>query len=138
MSATDNTSPERPSGQGVDDRLPVSHAALFERARAGDDRAWRELIRSFQPLVYRAVRRVCRSSDVDDVVQEVWYVLLRRGHTVQSPERLPGWLQRVAYHTALHHVRRNRVVPQDDLPEQSVTIEDDLVRDLQSTMTQRS
>ena len=133
MGAETITLPNRPSTTPVDTPVRTTHGTLFERARAGDNAAWRQLIVDFHPLVLRAVRRVCRSSDVDDVVQDVWLVMINRGHTVQSPECLPGWLRTVAYHAALEHVRRNRAVPRDDLPDEPVSIDDDLDRDLPST-----
>jgi RNA polymerase sigma factor (sigma-70 family) len=110
------------------------HAALFERAKVGDEVAWRKLIVTFHPAVERAVRRVCRSSDVDEVVQEVWMLLLDHGHTVGSADRLPGWLRAVALNAALRHVRWRTPV-QSELPGQDIPTHDDPTRHLAATAT---
>jgi len=115
-----------PTDDDAHDLARQGHVELFERARNGDVGAWRELTKMFTPLVERLARQVCRSSaDVDDVVQEVWLLLLRNLDKIRSPACLPGWLQRVAKNAALRHIRAQRAQPYADLPEECVVGEDE-------------
>lgn len=67
--------------------------ALVEGARAGDARAWEQLVRRMDPLVRRIARGFrLADGDIDDVVQRTWLKLLENIHTIREPERLAGWL----------------------------------------------
>jgi RNA polymerase sigma-70 factor (ECF subfamily) len=60
-------------------------------------------------VAYRAALGVLGDRHAaEDVAQDVAMEALRRGHTVRDPERLDGWLFRVAVRTALRQARRDR------------------------------
>ena len=66
---------------------------LVERARAGDDSAWEALHDRFMPLLRGIARRHrLSSSDVDDVMQAVWLLLLCHIGRLRDPAALAGWL----------------------------------------------
>lgn len=68
---------------------------------ARDD--WRTLSEVLRPFV---ARRLPRSSDVDDVVQEV-LLKVRRGHDhLRDPERFGAWVYRLAKNAIVDHQRQ--------------------------------
>lgn len=91
---------------------------LVDRARAGDNAAFAELVRRYSPRVRRLARHLVRGhADADDVAQEAFV----RAH--QALPRFDGrsefftWLYRIAVNLSLNrarslNVRRN--VPIDD------------------------
>jgi len=86
-------------------RRPVSDPqllAVVTAARAGDDAAWSQLIRRFEP----GLRRIARSyrlsaADVDDVVQTTWLELFRHFGAIRDPAAIAGWLATTTRRTAL-------------------------------------
>ncbi len=60
-------------------------------------------------FVYRVVARLSGSSDIDDLVQEVFLVVHRRLEEFRGDARLSTWLFRIAYRVVGAHIRRERV-----------------------------
>src|SRR3954466_9732801 len=77
---------------------------LVALARAGDHRAWPEIMRRYGGLI-RAVVRSFRLQDADaaDAVQNTWMRAVERLDTVREPERLGGWLRTTARRECLTH-----------------------------------
>ena len=69
--------------------------ALVRSARDGDAAALERLITVCQPDARRYADRHCRPSDVDDAVQEVLIIVLRRLRTLRVAEAFAGWLAAV-------------------------------------------
>jgi RNA polymerase sigma factor (sigma-70 family) len=84
------------------DELTVTE--LVALARAGDQRAWREIMTRYGGLV-RAVVGSFRLQDADaaDAVQNIWMRAVERLETVRDPERLGGWLRTTARRECLAH-----------------------------------
>jgi RNA polymerase sigma-70 factor (ECF subfamily) len=59
-------------------------------------------------FVYRVVSRLAGSSDIDDLVQEVFLVVHRRLPEFRGEARLSTWLFRIAYRVVGAHIRRER------------------------------
>jgi RNA polymerase sigma-70 factor, ECF subfamily len=90
----------------VEDRPPTD-AALAERARNGDERAFEELVRSYQGIAFRAAYLLTGSAaDAEDAVQagfvKAWSAL---GRFRQGAEFRP-WLLRIVANEA-HNRRRS-------------------------------
>jgi len=90
----------------VEDRPPTD-AALAERARAGDERAFEELVRAYQGIAFRAAYLLTGSaSDAEDAAQagfvKAWAALprFRRGAEFRP------WLLRIVVNEA-HNRRRS-------------------------------
>jgi RNA polymerase sigma-70 factor (ECF subfamily) len=60
-------------------------------------------------FVYRVVSRLSGSSDIDDLVQEVFLVVHRRLAEFRGDARLSTWLFRIAYRVVGAHIRRERI-----------------------------
>jgi RNA polymerase sigma factor (sigma-70 family) len=74
-------------------------------------RAWREFYAEYNPLIRRVVRACrVRARDLDDCVQEVWTVLLRKLDTFDSqrlPWRFRAWLTTLVQHQVAGFFRRS-------------------------------
>lgn len=85
---------------------------LVERCRAGDDAAFRQLFRQHRSDVARLVHRMLGpSSDVDDVIQEVFLQVHRSVRDFRGQARFSTWLYRVTVNVVLMHRRAARSRP---------------------------
>jgi RNA polymerase sigma factor (sigma-70 family) len=67
--------------------------ALVTRASGGDQGAWHELVDRYAPLVYTICTRYrLNSTDIEDVGQNVWLLLVEQLGKLREPAALPGWL----------------------------------------------
>lgn len=83
--------------------------ALITRARSGDQGAWYDLIERYSPLVWS----ICSSyrlprSDIDDVAQCVWVLLVEKLSQIREPAALPGWLATTTHRECLRTLRSTR------------------------------
>lgn len=90
--------------------------ALVTRARSGDQSAWYELIDRYSPLVWS----ICSSyrlprSDIDDVAQCVWVLLVEKLSQIREPAALPGWLATTTHRECLRTLRNSRAQAGTDL-----------------------
>ncbi len=109
------------------DRLtPQEEAALVEACTAGDSRAWRELVDTYGPRVYSALRYFLRAyresfpeEDALNIYQEMFLDLcgnnFRKLKTFHGGGKLATWLFTVARRQCLDYVRastrRKRIRP---------------------------
>ena len=87
---------------------------LVLRARAGDRRAWDEIVERFAPLVWGiCMRHRLSPADADDVGQSVWLGLLEHLQTLREPAALPGWIATTTRRECLrlHDEARRRRAP---------------------------
>ncbi len=84
-----------------------STTTLLERAAAGDQVAWTQLVDRYDRLV-RSVAGSFRlqAADLHDVVQTTWLRLVQNLHGIRDPERLAGWLAVTARREALAILRQ--------------------------------
>ena len=67
--------------------------ALVTHAANGDQDAWNEIIERYEPLVWSICARYrLRNSDIEDVGQTVWLLLVEQLGKLREPAALPGWL----------------------------------------------
>jgi RNA polymerase sigma factor (sigma-70 family) len=106
-----------PTGQQSD----RSVAALVSAARAGDARAWDEIVNRFGGTL-RAVTRGFRlsSADADDVIQTTWLRLLRSIDRIEDPGALRAWLVTTARRESLRSLqgRTREVLAEQPILEQ--------------------
>jgi len=87
---------------------------LVLRARAGDQRAWDEIVERFAPLVWGiCMRHRLSPADADDVGQSLWLGLLEHLQTLREPAALPGWIATTTRRECLrlHEEAKRRRVP---------------------------
>jgi RNA polymerase sigma factor (sigma-70 family) len=80
--------------------------ALVARAADGDQAAWNELVDRYAPLVWSICNRYrLNRSDIDDVFQNTWLLLVEHIKRLREPAALPGWLATTTQRECLHHLR---------------------------------
>src|SRR3974390_3584316 len=102
--------------------------ALVERARAGDDAAFNQVIQSYRKRILGTIARLIgRPEDVEDVGQEVFVRLYFSLDQLRTPEVFEPWLYRLTVNAAYDYLRRQRRRPESrmsDLSEQQVLLAD--------------
>lgn len=79
---------------------------LVAAAGRGDERAWESLHARFTPMLRRVARSYRLSpSDVDDVVQTTWVLLVNHIGRLRDPAALAGWLATTARRECLRLLR---------------------------------
>jgi RNA polymerase sigma factor (sigma-70 family) len=105
---------------------------LLCRIAAGDDAAWRQVVRQYEGLLRGSARAVLRNdADVDEAVQRTWILLLSHADRINDADRLPGWLATTARREALAIVRsQQRTIPSEDVGDRAGVDDLDLATDL--------
>ncbi|MGV3486686.1 MAG: RNA polymerase sigma factor, partial [Planctomycetaceae bacterium] len=90
------------------DLVSISDADLLDGwVRDRQAEAFSVLVRRYSSMVLSVCRRRCRSdSDADDAFQSTFFYLARNAHKIRRPERLAGWLHRVAQRASLATVSK--------------------------------
>jgi RNA polymerase sigma-70 factor (ECF subfamily) len=87
----------------------VSDAELVGQALRGSDRAFGELVRRYQDLLYRHAERMTgRVDDAEDVVQSAFIKAHRNLRKCRDPERVGAWLFRIGANACKDHVKSRR------------------------------
>ena len=82
-------------------------AALVEEILAGDTARFGEVVRRHDRAVRRVVmRRIADPDEVEEVVQQTFYLALRGLDRLAEPRRLRGWLVTIARNCGAEHRRR--------------------------------
>jgi len=112
--------PSQPGNAG--ERQPAPHSPpwaqpagiglALDRARAGDEAAFRVLYRDTQPRVLRYLQAIV-GADAEDVASETWLQVARDlpGFSGDG-DGFRGWVAAIARHRAADHLRRARRRPQ--------------------------
>lgn len=82
---------------------------LVEQSRAGDARAFDQLVRRHQKGMWRVVLRyVRRDADAQDVVQQAFVRAYKGLHSFRGSASVRSWLYRIAINCALSWLRDHR------------------------------
>jgi RNA polymerase sigma factor (sigma-70 family) len=99
-------------------RLADADAVLL-RVKAGDPAAQEALYRSFEAPVYNLARRICRTTeDAEDVQQETFLEVFRSIGGFRGEGSLWGWIRTIASSKALMRLRRNKYRETDELQDE--------------------
>lgn len=99
-----------PSGAG-----PPDLALLVDSARRGDRAAFGQLYDRYAPMVHGILLARVPRNEVDDTVQDVFLLALRRLETLREPTAFGGWVAMIARNRAIDYYRHARET--DELPE---------------------
>ncbi|WP_236581879.1 RNA polymerase sigma factor [Hydrogenophaga sp. BPS33] len=92
----------------TDEAMPTD-AALMQAYAAGDARAFETLYDRHALSVWRFVRRsVPDRALADDLVQDVWFSLVRQAPNYQPRARFRTWLFTLAHHRLVDHWRTHK------------------------------
>ena len=92
-------------------------AALLVRLRAGEQRAFRELIVSYQGAMRAVAIAIAGSRFADEVVQDAWLAVVRNLPGFEQRSSLKTWLLTITANSAKARIKNSRrEVFLDDLP----------------------
>ncbi len=87
----------------------IGDAQLVDRARAGDRKAFSELVRRHQRTVYRVCYRVLgHTQDAEDATQEAFIRAYDRLHSFQGRSAFKTWMTRLAVNVSLNALDRRK------------------------------
>ena len=99
-------------------RRGAEAAELVARAKAGDAKAFDELVRKYRPRVYSlALHLTGQASDADDITQDAFLKAYHKLPEFEGRSEFFTWIYRITLHRALNSKRdrkRRRTVPLDD------------------------
>jgi len=99
-------------------RRGAEAAELVSRAKAGDRRAFDQLVRTYRPRVYAlALHLTGQESDADDITQDAFLKAYHKLIDFEGRSEFFTWIYRITLHRALNAQRdkkRRRTVPLDD------------------------
>lgn len=123
-----------PDGHGSSDQDPDSGRphptgdaldTVVERARAGDEDAFRHLYRAVQPRMLNYLRALIGHADAEDVASETWTRIARDIRSFRGAgDDFRAWAATIAHHRAVDHLRRRRPptpLPIEDMPHQAAS-----------------
>jgi RNA polymerase sigma-70 factor, ECF subfamily len=94
---------------------------LVSAARAGDRAAFGRLYNRYAPMVHGVLLAKVPVSEVDDLLQNVFLLALRRLSSLREAERFGAWLAAIARNQANDYHRRS--LPEDPLKDDAPEIE---------------
>lgn len=86
--------------------------ALVRRARAGEQRAYSELVKRHKRGIERLIRPICRNAttdEVEDLVQESFTKAFLHLNSYSEEYAFSTWLYRIATNHAIDHLRRKKL-----------------------------
>ena len=95
---------------------------------------FQQLVDRYYAALYRFGLSLSGSTDsASDLVQQTFYLWAEKGHQLRDPAKAKGWLFTTLYREYLTTYRRNAKFPQvglEDAPPEAITIEPDVLREL--------
>lgn len=92
-------------------------SALLTRLLAGEQKAFRELVATYQGAMRAVAFAIVGSRNADEVVQDAWLAVVRNLDGFQGRSSLKTWLLTITANTAKTRFKHNRrEVLLDDLP----------------------
>jgi RNA polymerase sigma-70 factor, ECF subfamily len=106
-------------------------SALVARAKAGDDRAFSELVNHYEGRIFRLAKRILlNEEDAEDVLQDAFLKAYENLDTFQGNSKFYTWIVRIAVNEALMKLRKRKTDRTVSLDEQLDTGEDMVVREI--------
>ena len=101
-------------------------AELVEAVRGGDNAAFERLYKLYSPLVHGVILARVPSSEVDDLVQDVFLAAIRKLHTLRDANAFGPWVAMIARNRAMdfHRTRQETEDLSDDIPQSNSSEED--------------
>jgi RNA polymerase sigma-70 factor (ECF subfamily) len=94
----------------------VDETSLVNRLRAGDERAFEDLVRTFGGRLLAVARRFVRNDeDAQDIVQSAYLSAFRALDQFEGNCQLSTWLHRIVVNTALMKLRSKRRKPEESI-----------------------
>lgn len=108
---------------------------LVVLAQSGDKDALNELITLFSPELHSVVmKRVRQAQDCEEVVQDVFFCVMRKIHQLEDPAKFSGWIHKMANNLAINKVLRR---PKEKVTADPFTLDKSYEKDPVSGITQK-
>lgn len=89
--------------------VDAGDVGLLDRLRAGDAGALEALMAQYGARVYRVAYGITRNdADAEEIVQDVFWTVFRKGESFEGRSALGSWIYRVAMNAALNKRRGKR------------------------------
>lgn len=96
--------------------LDRDEAALLDALRAGDDRAYETLVRTYGGRMLAVAQRLLGSEDdAQDALQDAFISAFRAIHSFAGGSRISTWLHRITVNAALMKLRTRRSRPEQSI-----------------------
>ena len=104
---------------------------LVNQARAGDDRAFAQLVKRYESKIFRLAQHITQNrEDAEDVLQETFLKAYEHLDQFQGNSKFYTWIVRIAVNQALMKLRRRRTDKSVSLDETIDTGEDTVTREI--------
>jgi len=104
----------------------MDDSQLLERLLAGEQRAYKELVSTYQSAMRAVAYAIVGSRQADEAVQDAWLAVVRNLAGFQGRSSLKTWLLTITANAAKNRYKQNRrEVLLDDLPSPHGTIGDE-------------
>ncbi|MHC4105905.1 MAG: RNA polymerase sigma factor [Planctomycetota bacterium] len=85
----------------------ISNAILVLKCQRRDEKAFREIVNSWEPRLYYYLRRIVENeNDVWDILQETWLAVFQNIRNLQDPLKFSTWLYRIGHNKAVNLLRK--------------------------------
>ena len=82
---------------------------LVLRCQIGDRDAFEELFVKFQPRLRYYLRHLDRSSfESEDILQEIWLMVLRKIGNLKEPQAFTAWLYKIARNMVYQRIKKDK------------------------------
>jgi len=115
----------------VSTQAGIDETPLVARARAGDARAFGELVQHYEGKIFRLAQHVTQNrEDAEDVLQETFMKAYEHLDQFEGNSKFYTWIVRIAVNQALMKLRRRKTDRSVSLDETIDTGEDTVVREI--------
>ncbi len=99
---------------------------IIVRIIKGDTKAFSLLVDKYQNLIFHIAKGIVpEQMDAEDVCQEVFVKIHKSIGTFKYQSKLSTWIARIAYFTALNHLKKSKKNFTEDYPDDLLNIEMD-------------
>ena len=96
--------------KGPADLASASDQDVVLRARAGQEAAYRELIRRYERPIFSLIYRMVRDRELaEDLAQETFIKALNALHSYRPEFKFSSWIFKIANNAAIDHLRRREL-----------------------------
>jgi RNA polymerase sigma-70 factor (ECF subfamily) len=96
----------RDSWWEVNEKLDESELRFIERLRGHDERAFNELVETYEQRVFRLVLRMLgRRDEAEDMAQEVFVQVFKAISTFRGDSKLSTWIYRIAVNLCKNRIK---------------------------------
>ncbi len=90
-------------------RAGASLEETLQRAAAGDETAWRDIVDTYSPRVFGLIRAQCGSTDLaEEITQSTFCTIVERIGRYSELGRFESWLFRIAMNRLRDEMRRRK------------------------------